>query len=207
MRPEAHNSLLKTLEEPPSRTIIILVTQNPYLLLGTIRSRCRMLQFGEIPQNRIEQYLVSTAGRTVEDSRFAAALSGGSLASALDFNAEEYRDIRRDAFEFVALMLRRGKFSEASAIAARVAKDKKFFELWIESAAALLQDVYYAGLATERVGQRDLLERMKSLSESVSRSRLVRAIDGIGKLKSELFYNVNRQLALEAMFLELDRHA
>jgi hypothetical protein len=30
--------------------------------------------------------------------------------------------------------------------------------------------------------------------------------DGIGKLKSELFYNVNRQIALEAMFLELDRH-
>ena len=55
MRAEAHNSLLKTLEEPPSRTVIILVTTNPYMLLETIRSRSRMLPFGEIPQDEIEQ--------------------------------------------------------------------------------------------------------------------------------------------------------
>ncbi len=207
MRPEAHNSLLKTLEEPPSRTIIILVTTNPYMLLGTIRSRCRMLQFGEIPQDRIEQYLVSKAGRTVEEARLAAALSGGSLAAALDFNAQEYGDIRREAFEFVVLMLRGGRFAEASSVAARVAKDKDTFRLWIESVAALLQDVYYAGLADERVGQRDLFEKMKSLNASVSHSRLVRAVESVGRLKGDLSYNVNRQIALEAMFLELEGRA
>jgi hypothetical protein len=52
-----------------------------------------------------------------------------------------------------------------------------------------------------------MLEKMKSLSGSVPHSRLVYAIECIGQLKSRLFYNVNRQIALEAVFLELARHA
>jgi DNA polymerase-3 subunit delta' len=207
MRPEAHNSLLKTLEEPPSRTIIILVTTNPYVLLETIRSRSRMLQFGGIPQHQIERYLVAQAGRTIEEAHLAASLSGGSLASALDFKTTEYRNVRKQAFQFVTLILGRGRFADASAVAVQVTKDKEFFQLWIESVAALLQDIYYAGLATERVGQRDLLEKIEELNRTVSHSTLIRTIDGIRKLKGQLQYNVNRQIALEAMFLELTRTA
>jgi DNA polymerase-3 subunit delta' len=205
MRAEAHNSLLKTLEEPPSRTIIILVTTNPYMLLETIRSRSRMLQFGGIPQRQIEKHLVSFAGRTIEEARLAAVLSGGGLAAALEFSTREYQDIREQAFQFVGLILKRGNFADASAVAIQVAKDKQFFQLWIESVSALLQDIYYAGLAEERVGQRDLLEKMEELSRAVSRPVLLRAIDGMQKLRSQLQYNVNRQIALEAMFLELTR--
>ncbi len=206
MRLEAHNSLLKTLEEPASRTIIILVTTNPYMLLETIRSRSRMLQFGEIPQDQIEQYLVLNEGRTIEEARLAAALSGGSLAVALDFNTREYLDIRKQALHFVILLLKRGKFADASAIAAQATKDKQYFQSWIESVALLLQDIYYAGPATERVGQRDLLEEVKELSQAVSHGKLVRTIQAVGKLKGALQYNVNRQIALEAMFVELTRN-
>jgi DNA polymerase-3 subunit delta' len=207
MRLEAHNSLLKTLEEPSSRTIIILVTTNPYMLLETIRSRSRILQFGEIPQDQIERHLVTKEGRSIEEASLAAAMSGGSLAAALDFNTSEYLDVRKQALRFVTLLLGRGKFSEASAIASQVTKDKQFFQLWIESVAALLQDIYYAALATERVGQRDLLEEMKELSRSVSHSVLVRTIDGVRRLKGDLQRNVNRQIALETMFLELAQNA
>jgi DNA polymerase III gamma/tau subunit len=176
------------------------------MLLETIRSRSRILHFGEIPQDQIEGYLIRTERKSVEEARFAAALSGGSLAAALDFNTIEYLDIRKQAFHFVSLMLRKGKFGDASTLAVQVTKDKQLFQLWIESVAALLQDVYYAGLATERVGQCDLLEKMKELSRGISHSDLVRAIDGVRKLKRELQYNVNRPIALEAMFLELTRN-
>jgi DNA polymerase-3 subunit delta' len=203
MRPEAHNSLLKTLEEPASRTIIILVTTNPYMLPVTIRSRSRMLQFGEIPQDQIERYLVRTERRSIEEARLAAALSEGSLATALSFNTDEYQDIRRQALQFVILLLKKGTFAEASAIASQVAKDKPFFQSWIESVAALLQDVYYAAKATERVGHRDLLEKLQEISRNSSNSALLRSINAVKKLRGELQYNVNRQLALEAMFITL----
>lgn len=205
MSPPAHHSLLKTLEEPPSRTVIILVTTNPHMLLETIRSRARILQFGEISQNQIEQYLVEHEGRTVEEARLAAAMSRGSMAAALDFNSEEYLDMRKQALKFVTLVLKKGNFSEASALAAQAAKDKQSFQLWIESVTALLRDIYYAGLASERVGQHDLLEKMEELNRTVPHTALLHAIEGIRKLKGQLSYNVNRQIALEALFVDLTR--
>jgi DNA polymerase-3 subunit delta' len=205
MRPETHNSLLKTLEEPPSRTIIILVTSNPYMLLETIRSRSRMLQFGEIPQNQIEQHLIAQEGRTAEEARLASVMSGGSMAAALDFNTGEYLDMRKQALQFITLTLTGGRFSEASTVAAQVAKDKQSFRLWIESVTALLRDIYYAAVAAERVGQRDLLETIQDLGRTVPHAALLRTIEGIGKLKGQLSYNVNRQIALEALFVDLTR--
>ncbi len=48
MNPSAQNALLKTLEEPYGRTLIVLLTDNPMRLLPTIRSRCQMFRFGEL---------------------------------------------------------------------------------------------------------------------------------------------------------------
>jgi DNA polymerase-3 subunit delta' len=203
MRLEAHNSLLKTLEEPPSRTIIILIATNPYMLLDTIRSRSRLLHFGEISQESIERQLVVQQGRKKEEARLAAALSGGSLAAALSFNVDEYRETRALALEFVSLVLRNGSFVEASAIAMQVAKDKEFFGEWIESASALLRDVYYCKFDAEKIGQRDLQARIVELAQKSSRSSLVKVINAIDKLKADLQFSVNRQIALEAAFLGL----
>jgi DNA polymerase III subunit delta' len=205
MRAEAHNSMLKTLEEPPSRTIIILVTTNPYLLLETIRSRARILHFGEISQEQLRCHLMEKEGKSAQDARMAAALSGGSLSAALDFNTTEYRSIREQAFQFISLLLTRGAFLDASNIAAKVSKDKDNFPIWFESAAALLQDIYYAGIEVERVGQRDLLEKMSALRKTTRHSLLVDAIEGMRKLKNDLQYNVNRQIALEALFISVAR--
>lgn len=202
MRLEAHNSLLKTLEEPPSRTVIILVTTNPYMLLGTIRSRARLLQFGEIAREKIARRLVEREGRAKDEARLAAALSGGSLAAALEFNTTEYREIRTQALEFVSLLLGRGRFADVSKLAVQVTKDKQLFPRWLESVSALLQDVYYVGVASERVGQGDLIDELSRLAVIAARPAQVHAIKAVERLKRELHYNVNRQLALEALFVD-----
>ena len=49
MNRSAQNALLKTLEEPPPARVIVLVTSKPFLLLSTVRSRCRRVRFGPIP--------------------------------------------------------------------------------------------------------------------------------------------------------------
>ncbi len=201
----AQNSLLKTLEEPQSRTLLILVTSNPYALLDTTRSRCRLLHFGEIPPGLIERRLVEVEGRPAAEARLAALLGGGSLAAALDFDVAAYGGIRERALEFVSLLLGKGSFRAASAAAAAAAKDKQEFRLYLDSVSLLLEDVYYAKIDPGRVGQRDLIDRIGPLARSVPRTTLVRAIEGVRKLQGDLRSNVNRQIALEALFVRIAR--
>ncbi|MDR0841793.1 MAG: DNA polymerase III subunit delta' [Acidobacteriota bacterium] len=207
MKAEGQNSLLKTLEEPPSRTVMILIATNPYLLLETIRSRARILHFGEIPREEIARHLIQNEGKPETDARLAAALSGGSLAAALEFDTGEYRDIRESALEFVTLLLGRDSFTNASVLAAKVTKDKDkgFFQTWLESVDTLLQDTYYSGLADERVGQRDLMGKLQALRQKTRHSRLVRAIEGLRRMQGDLKFNVNKQIALEALFLDVSQ--
>jgi DNA polymerase III subunit delta' len=201
MKTEAHNSLLKTLEEPPSRTIIILVTTKPYLLLQTIHSRSRRLQFGEIPEREIEEYLVRAGRRSPEEAGLAAVFSHGSLALALSFDTGHFRLARAEALRFVALLLKRGRFTDASALAAVQAKDKGAFGLWLEAVEAALQDVYLAQVAPDRVRQRDLQTELAALARAASHEAVVAAVRGVQKLRLALQSNVNRQIALESLFL------
>jgi DNA polymerase-3 subunit delta' len=203
MKIEAQNSLLKTLEEPLSRTILILITTNPYLLLDTIRSRARLLQFGEIPAEAIEQHLTANRIMPPEDAHLAATLSGGSLAKAMTFDTLAYREIRKQALEFVSILLDRDNFKDASILAGQASKEKKSFSVWMGAVTALLQDIYYAAVAPERVGQNDLLSTLTQLAEKTPRFTLVSAIEKILILQRELHLNINRQLALEALFLSM----
>jgi DNA polymerase III subunit delta' len=201
MRIEAHNSLLKTLEEPPSRSIIVLVTTNPYLLLQTIRSRSRMLQFGGIPEDLIADYLVRARGRAPEEARVAAGFSQGSLTAALTFDTERYREVRSLALRFVSLLLNRGRFAEASVLVASLGKDKDAFAMWLESVEALLQDVYFLLVAPERVGQSDMPLELVNISNAASRTAIVSAILAMRRFRQSLKSNVHRQIALESLFL------
>ncbi len=209
MDPKAHNSLLKTLEEPASRTVIILVTTKPHLLLQTIRSRSRLLQFGGIPEERIAEYLALRQGRSRDETHLAAVLSNGSLSSAIAFDSEGYRELRKSALRFVSLMLRRGPFQDASAIAAGLLKDKRdkdTFAQWLDSAESLLQDVYFLGLTLNRVRHRDLQAELAGIARNCERRQVVSALDTLRKLRLALQRNVNRQLALEAAFFSEVSH-
>jgi DNA polymerase III subunit delta' len=202
MRNETANSLLKTLEEPPSRTYFILITSNPYALLPTIRSRCRMLQFGGLSQQEIEEYLISIQKFDREEARLAASFSNGSLGTALSFDSQHYRKVRKQALAFVQLLLNdSSNFTEASRLSAVEYKDKDGFQLWMESVMALLEDVYFAQVAPHRMAQPDIADELNQLAASVSRARIVSAIEAFKTLKKELVHNVNRQIALESLYL------
>jgi DNA polymerase-3 subunit delta' len=82
MNPQAQNALLKTLEEPPDDTTLVLVASSPDALLPTIRSRCLRVPFAPIPAAALAARL-EEEGHDPARARLAAALSGGSLGRAL----------------------------------------------------------------------------------------------------------------------------
>ena len=82
------NALLKTLEEPPERGVLFLVSHSPARLLGTIRSRCRRLTFQPWGEAAVAEWLMTQTGLARADAEALAAMSGGSPGRALQL-AEE----------------------------------------------------------------------------------------------------------------------
>lgn len=82
MNPQAQNAILKTLEEPAGRTLIILLTDQPNSLLATIRSRCQTVRFAFLHADRVQNEL-ARRGVDAALAAQAAALSRGSLGIAL----------------------------------------------------------------------------------------------------------------------------
>jgi DNA polymerase-3 subunit delta' len=83
MNPNAANALLKMLEEPPTRSLFLIVSHAPGRLLPTIRSRCRHLDLAPLPAKAIEAAIRSGPEGDDEDIGLAAALADGSLRRAI----------------------------------------------------------------------------------------------------------------------------
>jgi DNA polymerase-3 subunit delta' len=82
MNPAAQNALLKTLEEPPGRTLIVLLTDAIGIMLPTIRSRCQVIRFGQLSEPTIAAEL-KKRGIGPALIHKAAGVCGGSLGVAL----------------------------------------------------------------------------------------------------------------------------
>ena len=99
LQPEAANALLKTFEEPPERTIIVLVSDAADELLDTVRSRCQRINLSAVDEATLEQAL-RDAGVEADDARLAARLSGGQLGRAFELTGDTRA--LRDTFVDVA---------------------------------------------------------------------------------------------------------
>jgi len=103
MSEESANALLKTLEEPPSYAVLILVATDADDMLPTIRSRCQQVRFAPLPDADVAQLLLD--GGLVADpaeARTVASLSGGSLDTAQQLLDSELRSLRDQLYDFLA---------------------------------------------------------------------------------------------------------
>jgi DNA polymerase-3 subunit delta' len=92
---EGANCLLKTLEEPPPQSLLILIGTSPAKQLPTIRSRCQLIRFRPLRTDQVEELLLSR-GLVAEpaEARRLAAHSEGSLQRALELADAELWDFR-----------------------------------------------------------------------------------------------------------------
>ena len=79
----AANALLKMLEEPPARTVMLLISHQPSRLLPTIRSRCRELRLNPLQPDDMPQKRLKQAGFEAAETPALAELAGGSVGEAL----------------------------------------------------------------------------------------------------------------------------
>ncbi len=93
---EAQNCLLKTIEEPPQQTILILLTNTPDVLLPTIRSRCNLVNFSRLPDANVKTFLESSYSLPEERQETIIKLAEGSIgfANTLATDDELYSQYR-----------------------------------------------------------------------------------------------------------------
>jgi DNA polymerase-3 subunit delta' len=201
------NALLKTLEEAPPTTHIILVTSRPAALLPTIRSRCQTVRFAPLAFEEVEKFLVGTRARAGEEARLAARLSGGRPGVAREVNLDTYRG-RRDAMLGVVEALASGTDRARLLRAAEElgdAKNKDEYEPRLDVLELLIRDLWALALTGEGAGvvNEDLRERLLRLAKGLRPARAARWLSRVEELRAQLAVNVNRRAATDALFLSM----
>ena len=104
MNTTSANKLLKLLEEPPQRTVFIMVCEAPEQLLETIRSRTQRIDFPPLEENAVAAALRDGCGLQEEDARLVAHAAGGSFTKAL---AQVTSDAEQEQnFDMFVLLMR-----------------------------------------------------------------------------------------------------
>ena len=156
MNTEASNSLLKTLEEPPADTVLILTTSRKDQLLPTIISRCQLVRCEALTEEEIATALVERDGRMESEARVAAQLSNGSFVAARALVSDDMVRLRSEVVRFLRLALGNSPTSLLSGIEEMLTSTDKttserwlrMLQVWFHDAVALRAQK--SGTATEQ---------------------------------------------------------
>ena len=183
MLPTSANALLKTLEEPPKNTLIILVTSAPERLLATIVSRSQRVSFCPLTEAEVCKILVEKHTISVDVAQKLAQISHGSVAEAVHHMNDKIEPLQQSIFEH--LSKKRG-FHEI----AQVAKDfQKRLDAKRKTEESELRSQFASTLKESTPAIRQLIEQ--EIEGALSLSILQEV--------NELFFIV------QAFFLDLER--
>lgn len=206
LREEAANSLLKTLEEPPSTSTIVLLTARPDALLPTIRSRAQKLSFASLSSGEMQKYLASNFQLAAPDAKLLAQLSGGRIGQAIGIDLTEYRRERRELLELLDLLATGNNKHRLLKAAEHYGKqDRDVYERMLLLLLNLLRDVFLIAASgkSENIVNMDVADRLNSLAAKIGMARLMEWIKKFDELRFNLRININRQVATEATFMSL----
>ena len=205
MAPFMSNALLKTLEETPLHTVIILIATHSRLLPPTILSRCQSIRFHPLPISLVSQWLVDRKEVQDAEAHLLASLSEGSLGKALALQEELQRIPRKDLLtEWVGR--RTFSFQEMETWAHLLPSDRESLVSLLEMAKTLLRDLVVLNTTGSAftLMHSDLQRDLVSTGRNWTLPALLKRIDALHRTLqaiSPIRGNANTQLALEAMML------
>jgi len=204
MNEEAKNAFLKTLEEPPEMSHVVLVTSRPGSLLATILSRCRAVSFQPLKEGLVAKLLAERAGMDPAEALFVAGMTGGRVGEALSADPADLAERRRyvmDVFEFLPGSSYSGAVKKAEEVSKKEGglEDLAFFgTLWFRDLLVILLGGDEALAYNRDMGA--------GLQACASRMTAYRCEEAIGLLKDTgraLERTYNRRLLAEDLFFRL----
>jgi DNA polymerase-3 subunit delta' len=205
LRLEAANSILKTLEEPPATSLVILITSKPYSLLETIRSRCQMLSFAPVSASEIEERVLMKKKMPAVEAKLRSRLSQGSIGRALEIDLDAYREVRERMLAIVETLCSNHEIAKLLSASEHLGRrlEKEDFEIHLDTLMVLLSDLFRLKLnpSTESLTNADIVERLKLAAEKMTRDQISTLVDRIEETLFGQIRNVNKQLAMDSMLM------
>lgn len=205
------NALLKTLEEPPATSHLVLLTSRPASLLPTIRSRCQVIRFSPLTPDEIEAHLLRDKQRKLStaDARLLAHVARGSIGRALQNELEDYRQRRElmlEVLNALAIQNDRARLLRA-AEEMTDAKRKDEYEPRLDLLETLIHDAWTLVLdaSGKQLVNQDIAAQLKKIAAQLSSPRAARWLSQIETHRRGLEVNINRKVATDALFLAMSQ--
>ena len=205
MTPQAQNAILKTIEEPPSYAVFLLLTGNAETLLPTINSRCVMLKLRNIKDTLIKKYLMENLKIPDYKADMCTAFAQGNMGRAIMLaNSDHFNEIREEAVQ----LLKHISEMELNEIVAAV-KNISVYKLEITDYLDIImiwyRDVllYKATKEIDKVVFKDQLQSIKEQARKSSYEGIELILESLEKAKARLKANVNFDLVMELLFLTI----
>jgi DNA polymerase-3 subunit delta' len=197
---EAANALLKTLEEPPKDSLLILVSAKPALLFKTIISRCKILRFYPIQRNKLEKILREDFQIDNPTGHFLAYFCEGRLGSALKLKDTDIFSQKNRIIDGFALAKKAGEqnFSDET---------RNDVRRLLNILAGWFRDMYLAKIGMP-YNEFINLDRKDELLKTMHRYTLFDLEEILNSLSNTLLYleqNINTKLLLSNLRWSLAR--
>jgi DNA polymerase-3 subunit delta' len=212
LRTEAQNALLKTLEEPPSASVFLLVSSMPDALLPTVVSRCPRLRFGPLSVGEIVGALVRDHGYLEPEARAAAADADGSIGLALSSRSADLDEVRQTALQVLEQTARTtdpaGRLAAIKDVVGKKgspASERDQLAVCLRAMASLLRDIgLLASNADRRVlAHADLEGPLERLARAYDGERSTRAYSAVDRALAALERNASPKIVADWLVLQL----
>jgi DNA polymerase-3 subunit delta' len=215
LKAEGANALLKTLEEPPPRSVLILIGTSPAKQLPTIRSRCQLVRFQPLDETIVADLLVAKG--MIEDAAAANRLahySGGSLQRAAElsdpdlwtFRGTLYQRLAEGTFDNVAFAPAVAQFVDAAGKEAPPRRQR--FHQIVQFAADFYRQLLRAQSGAAETADTDMQQFLaaalrRPIDPEVTAKRLERCLDA----DQQIDRNANQSTLIEAWLDALNNPA
>ena len=206
MNTKAANVFLKTLEEPPADTVIILTTSRPNSLLPTILSRCQQIPFQPVPKQIIEETLLENNLLENVEAKMYARIANGNLEKGLRLAEEGKIESRDQTLELLKIIISRDDlaFLEFS-VKYRTSKTQNILSEIISHLIIWISDIsYYQNYPEEIINldKTEMLQKLYQLNPNVDDYALD-FINFLEEMIRRLEGHVNPQLIITEIYNRL----
>jgi len=205
----AQNAFLKTLEEPPPNSVIILITSNPDSLLPTIRSRCQIIRFNALSEELIFEELKKREDLSTEEALVCSKLSNGSLGRALMLDSDVI-EWRKELIQYLMHLkpdsaLRVLSLAESMPLSSNP-EDMEKLNLAFEFISLWLRDLMFIKLNSDKklLTNIDLIEQTIKIAEKWDINNILDKMGHVEKTWNDIYHlNANKQLSFENLFIRI----